>query len=320
MNTVPRCFALTAALALLPLVHRAADLEAPAPVPPAAAAPAPAAPAPEPKTVGERLAAKGVKTTAGPAKVKLGKTAEFQLAEGQYFVGSDSLDRFYELTQNNRSGNEVGVVIAPGWSLFFDYDDVGYVKDDEKDKLDAAKLLSSMQENEVESNKARKERGWEEIKLQGWASPPHYDEKTHNLKWALHLSSSGDGHKGTWINENIRLLGKGGIMNVTLVCSNESFAGAMEESDRLLAANFNYVQGQRYAEWRQGDKIAAYGLSALVLGGGAAVAAKMGLFSKLGVVFAKMWKLVVVAVGALGAAITKLFRKLTGSHPTEPKE
>jgi uncharacterized membrane-anchored protein len=301
-------------LTLPPFVLRAAD-----PTPPATPSPAPAAttaPA-APRTLAERLADKGVKTTAGPAKVTLGTVAHYELGEGQVFVGPDSLDKFYQLTHNTRAGNEVGVVLGPGWSLFFDYDSVGYVKDDEKDKLDATKLLASIRERQTADNQARKEKGWDEMQIQGWAAPPHYDEKTHNLKWAMTLASSADNYKETWINENIRLLGRAGIMNVTLVCNVDNFPPAMAQTDRLLAANFGYIQGQRYAEWKKGDKIAAYGLSALVLGGGAAVAAKMGLLGKLGGLFAKFAKLVIAGLVALGAAVAKLWRRITGSHPTD---
>jgi uncharacterized membrane-anchored protein len=272
----------------------------------------------EPKTREEAFQRAGVKLTAGPATVKLGKVAELKLPEGYSFVGPDSLDRFYELTRNARGGNEVGVVMAPNdWMLFFDYDDIGYVKDDEKDKLDAPKLLSTMTEGQVAANEARKERGWDAMKLVGWATPPHYDAKTNNLKWAINLSSSRDDYKEVWINESIRLLGRGGVMNVTLVCDTAAFKAAEAEADRLLAANYSYVAGEKYAEFKSGDKIAQYGLAALVLGGGAAVAAKTGLFAALFKFIGKAWKLVVFAVVALGAGLVKLWNRFTGARPAD---
>src|SRR5690606_20229915 len=99
-----------------------------------------------PKSRAEALERVGIKLVGGPATVPLGKVAELKLPEGHHFVGPDSLDRFYELTQNMRSGNEVGVLIAPKWMLFFNYDDSGYVKDDEKDKLESDKLMQAMSE------------------------------------------------------------------------------------------------------------------------------------------------------------------------------
>jgi uncharacterized membrane-anchored protein len=275
--------------------------------------------APKPPTREEALARAGVKMTAGPATVKLGKAAELKLPEGFQFVGQDSLDRFYELTQNTRSGNEVGVVMAPNYMLYFDYDEIGYVKDEDKDKLDAEKLMKSMGENQDAANEARKERGWDQLKLKGWATAPHYDSATNNLKWAINLASSRDGFNQVFINESIRLLGRKGVMNVTLVSGTDAFKAAEVDADKLLAKNFSYVSGEKYAEFKQGDKVAAYGLSALVLGGGAVMAAKLGLFAKLGVLLGKAWKAIVFGLIAFGALLKKLWNKITGSRPQEPE-
>jgi uncharacterized membrane-anchored protein len=288
------------------------------PAPVAAGAPAAAEEAP-PKTRAEAFERAGVKLVAGPATVALGKTAEMKLPEGYHFVGPDYLDRYFELTRNTRGGNEVGVVLAPNdWTLYFDYDDVGYVKDDDKDKLNADKLMKSMTENQEAANEARKERGWDEMKLGGWATQPHYDEKTHYLKWAFNLSSSQDGFKEVWVNGNIRLLGRGGVMNLTLVSDAAAFKQAEVEADQLIAGGFNYVAGQKYSEFKAGDKVAQYGLAALVLGGGVAAAAKMGLLAKFGVFLGKAWKLVVGAIVAIGFGIKKLLNKVTGARPEEP--
>ncbi|HEY1111069.1 MAG TPA: DUF2167 domain-containing protein [Opitutaceae bacterium] len=268
-----------------------------------------------PKTREEAFQRAGVKLTTGPATVPLGKVAELKLPAKYSFVGPDSLDRFYQLTQNMRSGNEVGVVMAPGYMLFFDYDDTGYVKDEEKDKLDGNKLLSAMTEGEDESNAARKKQGWDEMKIKGWATAPHYDTKTNNLKWAINIASSQDGFKEVFINESIRLLGRGGVMNVTLVTGTPGFKAAELDADKLLGSNFSYVSGQKYSEFKAGDKVAAYGLSALVLGGGAVAAAKLGLFAKLGVLFSKFWKAIVFGLIAIGAVFKKVFNKVTGANP-----
>jgi uncharacterized membrane-anchored protein len=44
-------------------------------------------------------------------------------------------------------------------------------------------------------------------------------------------------------------------------------------------SGFDFKQGQRYTEFHQGDKMATYGLPALVVGGAAAVATKAGVFA-----------------------------------------
>ena len=211
-----------------------------------------------------------------------------------------------------------GVVLAPGYMLFFDYDEIGYVKDEDKDKLDADKLMKSMEENQEAANPERKKRGWDEMKLKGWATAPHYDAKTNNLKWAINLTSSQDGFKEVWINESIRLLGRGGVMNVTLASSTPGFKAAEAEAEKLLTDNFSYVSGQKYSEFKSGDKVAAYGLSALVLGGAGVMAAKMGLFAKLGVMFSKFWKAIVFGLVALGAVIKKMWDRIVGAKAPPP--
>jgi uncharacterized membrane-anchored protein len=278
-----------------------------------------AAPKEAPKSREDALKQAGVKLTAGPAKVTLGKVAELNLPEGHQFIGADSLDRFFELTRNMRSGKEVGVVMAPNYVLYFDYDDIGYVKDEDKDKLDAEKLMKSMTEGQDAANEERKRRGWDEVKLKGWATTPYYDSKTNNLRWAINLSSSQDQFRSIWINESIRLLGRGGVMNVTLVSDTPGFKAAEGDAEKLLSSNFAYVSGQKYSEFKAGDKVAAYGLSALVLGGAAVMAGKMGLFAKLGVLLGKFWKGIVLGVLALGAVIKKIWDKILGAKaPTPP--
>lgn len=273
---------------------------------------APAAPAAEPKepTFVEALEAAGIKLIAGPATVKLGDVAEINLPAGFRAVDKGSMKKFYEFTRNSMGGREVGVVISPAeWMLFFDYDDSGYVKDDEKNSLDAGKLMKSMTSNQEAANEERTKRGWDAMKVVGWAAEPHYDTKSNNLKWAIKLSSSADGYKNFWINESIRLLGRGGVMEVTLVTGNDTFSADSQSADKLLSGNYTYVAGQRYAEFKEGDKIAEYGLAALVLGGAGAVAFKMGFLQKF-------WKLLVFGAVAVFGAIGKLWNKITGRNPS----
>jgi uncharacterized membrane-anchored protein len=258
----------------------------------------------------DRLREYGLTIIAGPATVKLGDVAELKLPEGYQAVDRRSLKEFYEITQNMMGGKEVGVVIGPtDWMLFFDYDPIGYVKDDDRDELDADKLLKTMQEGQSAANAERARQGWEELRLAGWAQKPYYDAQTNNLKWALQLTSSADGHQNAWINESIRLLGRGGVMNVTLVTDTEDFVVDAQAASLMLAENFSYVAGQRYAEFREGDKVAQYGLAALVLGGAGAAAYKLGFLQKF-------WKLLAAGAVALIAGVGRIWNKVTGKNPS----
>src|SRR5206468_11783299 len=83
---------------------------------------------------------------------------------------------------------------------------------------------------------------------------------------------------------------------------------------QAMLNDYSFKDGERYAEYRQGDKLAKYGLAALVVGGAAVGAAKLGLFAWLAVLLKKAWKLVVVAVAAVAAGIKKLFGRLFGGR------
>lgn len=274
-----------------------------------------------PKSFAEAVERAGVKLVKGPAMVPLGKVAELKLPEGFHFVGADGLDKFYELTRNSKGGNEVGVVISPKeWMLFLSYSDIGYVKDNDRDQLEAAKLLKSLQESQDADNEERQKRGWDRMKVVDWATAPHYDAKTNNLKWAINLASSRDSFKEVWINESVRILGRGGVMNATLVTEPAAFKEAETEADALLAGNFSYRAGEKYAEFKAGDKVAEYGLAALVLGGAGAVAVKTGLFAAIASFFGKMWKALVLVVIAGASALGKLWGKIRGDRPPPADE
>jgi len=70
-------------------------------------------------------------------------------------------------------------------------------------------------------------------------------------------------------------------------------------------AEFN--PGERYADYNSStDKTAAYGIAALVAGG---IAAKAGLFAKLGIMLLALKKFVVIGIAAIGGLFAKLFKK-----------
>jgi uncharacterized membrane-anchored protein len=259
----------------------------------------------------------------GPVKGQLNDVAQVSAPAGCRFTDAKGAKDFMVLTENPPTGREAGVVLCKGdggendfWFVVFEYDASGYVKDDEKTKLNAKKILSTIQEGTEAGNGERRRRGWEEIEVTGWQAAPFYDDATHNLTWATRLRAKG-GTEET-VNHSVRLLGRGGVMNVDLVASKEQYAKVLDTFSELLST-YEYVPGSRYAEWRAGDKVAEYGLTALVAGGAGAAAMKLGLFGKLwkfilGIVLA-LKKLLIVAVAGVAAFMKKLFGKKKEDDP-----
>lgn len=239
----------------------------------------------------------------GPATVLLGSNAQMTLPAGYRFLDANESKKFMELTQNLSSGDEY--VLAPdnfSWWTVFTYSDVGYVKDDEK--LDSAELLSSMKSGTEAENEERKNRGWGTMTVTGWRFEPRYDKSTQRLEWAFSFVNDSDG--APIINYNTRLLGRKGVMEVILVADPQSLDSAVTDFKRAIHG-FKFNVGETYAEYREGDHVAEYGLAALVAGGAAAVATKKGLWPLLLAFFAKGWKLIILGFVGIGALIKKIF-------------
>jgi uncharacterized membrane-anchored protein len=249
--------------------------------------------------------------TRGPAKAELKSLAEVQVPEGFVFTGAKGTQKLLEKMGNPTSGSELGFLAPTSlvWFVVFRFSDVGYVKDDDKDKLDADKLLKSIKEGTEAANKYREKMGAAPLHITGWEIPPRYNEQSHNLEWAIRGESEGS----PVINYNTRLLGRKGVMEVKLVMDPELTNAALPAYQALLK-DYSYKQGERYAEYRSGDKLAKYGLAALITGGAAAVAVKTGLFASLVLFFKKAAKLIVIAVVAVFAWIRKL---ITGRKTQE---
>jgi uncharacterized membrane-anchored protein len=249
--------------------------------------------------------------TKGPAKADLKTMAEVQVPDGFMFTGAKGTQKLLEAMGNPTSGTELGFLAPTSmvWFVVFEFSDVGYVKDDDKDKLDADKLLKTIKEGTEASNKYREKMGAAPLHITGWEFPPRYNEQTHNLEWAIRGESEGS----PVINYNTRLLGRKGVMEVNLVIEPDKLNGALPHYQALLT-EYSYKQGERYAEYRSGDKLAKYGLAALITGGAAAVAVKTGLFASLILFFKKAAKLIVIAVVAVFAWIKKL---ITGRKSQE---
>ena len=244
-----------------------------------------------------------LKWTTGPAKADLKNIAAIQVPEGYQCTDGAGAGKMLRAMGNLTNGKEIGLLAPTSmvWFVVFRFDDSGYVKDDDKDKLNADEMLKAFKEGTERSNKEREKMGAPAIHITGWEQPPRYNEQTHNLEWAIKGESEGE----PLVNWNTRLLGRRGVMEVKLVVDPTKLEETMPTYAKLLA-DFSYKSGENYAEFKSGDKVAQYGLAALVLGGAAVGAAKLGLFASLALFLKKGWKLVVAAVVAVGAWIKRM--------------
>jgi len=239
----------------------------------------------------------------GPQDITISGNSTLSLPDGYVYLDAPNTKKFLELNENLGSGKEV--MVAPkslGWSAYLQFEDAGYIKDDEK--IDADAILETLKAGNQRGNEERRRRGWTELHLTGWSIPPAYNNSTKRLEWATSLQSQ----NGDATNFSTKILGRRGFTTVILVSSPEDAPGAITDLNKVLTG-YRFNSGNTYAEWRPGDKVAAYGLTGLIVGGAVAAAAKTGLLKGLFVALAAAWKVVVAAVLALLAGLRNLFKR-----------
>lgn len=189
------------------------------------------------------------------------------------------------------------------WAVTIEYDEDGYVSDEDADDIDYTELLDQMKEGTAEVSAERVKQGYEPIELVGWASPPYYDTAAHKLHWAKEIRF-GEQTENT-LNYNIRVLGRKGVLILNFIAGMSQKEMIDSKLDEVLAiAEFD--RGSRYEDFDPDlDTVAAYGLGALVAG---KVAAKTGLLAAA-LLFLKKFGVIVVA--GVGGLFAKIFKRKT---------
>jgi uncharacterized membrane-anchored protein len=251
-----------------------------------------------------------------------GSIATLDLPPSFRYLNPQDTDRLLVAWGNPPGSQTLGMIVPAevdplsneSWGVVVTYDKDGHVKDDDADGIDYAKLLKEMQEGSAAANAERKKQGYPGMQLAGWAEPPHYDKAVHKLYWAKDLLNEDSGHHG--LNYNIRVLGREGVLVLNAVADMDQLGQIRSEMQKVTAFT-NFTAGNRYADFNaKTDKVAEYGIAALVAGG---VAAKLGLFAKLAALLLAFKKLLVVAVAAVGSAIWKLFKRKPKDEPVAAK-
>ncbi len=235
----------------------------------------------------------------GPGDADIAGRAVVKLESGVFALNSKDTNRFLE-AQGNLPSNADRYAVGKSdlsWFAVFDFTADGYVRDDEK--IDADALLNALREGNRLANEKRRELKLHTMELVGWFAPPFYNKETKRLEWGTRLKNDDGSYT---INYTSRLLGRSGYMSATLVADPETFSAQQQDFNRMLS-RFQYNAGEGYSEFKEGDKVATYGLAALVAGGaGAAVVKSKGLWKLLGA-------LAIGGVAAVWAGFKRFFSR-----------
>jgi uncharacterized membrane-anchored protein len=187
-----------------------------------------------------------------------------------------------------------------------DYEDSGYIEDDEAADWDAEGLLQGLKDGTEAANAERRRRGFEALTVTRWIEPPAYDVTAHRLVWSAEAVIKDRPDSDPTINYNTYVLGREGYFSANLITTASTVADDRRTATPLLqAVSFN--DGQRYNDFNSStDKIAAYGLTALI---GGVAAKKLGLIAVATAFFLKFAKIIMVGVVGLGATLRSFWSR-----------
>jgi uncharacterized membrane-anchored protein len=248
---------------------------------------------------------------AGPIEIPLAGQGVLKLPAGHVFVPQPHATRVLQAMGNPGEDSSVQGLIFPSsetvdWVMVLRFEPSGYIKDDDAREWDAAKLLQSLRDGTAEANKEREEMGVPGIEVTGWAEPLVYDATTHRLVWALashQIGAPAEAPQG--VNYNTYVLGREGYFSLNLITDLTLLSAHKASAQQMLSA-LDFDAGKRYADFNSStDKVAEYGLAALVVG---LAAKKLGFLAMIFVFLAKFGKVLLLG----GAGATAVFMRFFG--------
>jgi len=253
--------------------------------------------------------AAGPSVVRGPQSITLRDQGTMQLPEGYAYIPAKEGERIMNAMGNQTDSRFLGLIVPLSeaqWFVTMDFEEAGYIKDDDAKDWDADELLQSLKDGTEESNKHREQLGVPAIQVTRWIEPPTYESGTHHLVWSAEAKLKQGDDPDPTINYNTYVLGREGYISLNLITSTSSIGQDKQAAKQLLSA-VTFSDGKKYSDFNaETDKVAAYGLAALV---GGVAAKKLGLLAVIGAFLLKFAKVIAIAVVAGWGAFVKFFKR-----------
>jgi uncharacterized membrane-anchored protein len=190
------------------------------------------------------------------------------------------------------------------YAFIVSYEEMGFVKDNDADKINYDDMLKQLQTDEVEENNDRMAQGYGGIHMVGWASKPYYDKTNKVLHWAKNLKFA-DADENT-LNYEVRILGRKGVLSMNAIASMSDLDSVKNDINKVLAIP-SFTEGNTYKDFdSKTDNIAAWTIGGLVAG---KLLLKVGLFATIGKVLLASWKFILIGIAAVWGGAKKFFGK-----------
>ncbi|RFS21795.1 DUF2167 domain-containing protein [Chitinophaga silvatica] len=245
-----------------------------------------------------------------------GGKATINIPPGFRFLNSQESEKVLVQIWNNppdQAKNVLGMIFPENtgpltdstYAFVVKFEDLGFIKDDDAEKIDYDEMLKNIHDGEAEENKAREAAGYSRFHLVGWAQKPFYDKEKKVLHWAKEIEF-GNGKEVHTLNYNIRILGRHGVLSLNAVCTMEELPLVKANINKVLTMA-QFTDGNAYADFDpKVDKIAAWTIGGLVAG---KVLAKAGFFVIILKYLGAFWKFILLGIAACFGFIKKLFKR-----------
>jgi len=244
-----------------------------------------------------------------------GANAVLHLGQDYYYLSADEARIVLVEAWGNppeSARNVLGMVFPTGrtfaddtWGAVISYDSTGYVNDSDAATTNYDELMVTLRGDEAAINAERQRRGFPATHLVGWAQQPVYDAAAHSVVWAQNIQFAGQAENS--LNYDVRLLGRSGVLSLNMVTTMAKLAETREAA-RRFASSAQFDAGQRYADYRDGDRVAEYGVAGLIAAGvGAAVVKKAGLLAIILAFGKKAIVLIIAGFALVWGAIRRMF-------------
>ena len=245
----------------------------------------------------------------GPTEVQIAGEATLKVPEGFGFIPAVQARNLLKAMGNHPGEDDQGMIYPLGnenadWFVVVSYEQAGYIKDDDAKSWNANDLLDSIKEGTAETNKERRAQGIPEMEIIGWVEKPSYNAATRRLVWSLSSRDKGaPANEVPGINYNTLMLGREGYISMNMVTDLQAVE-SLKPTAQLLLSSLDFNAGKRYSDFNAStDKVAAYGLAALVAG---VAAKKLGLIALIAAFAVKFAKVIGIGVVAALAGLSKL--------------
>lgn len=184
----------------------------------------------------------------------------------------------------------------------------GFVKAGDWAGIDADALLDGIRARMRAQDRARADAGIAPRTVTGWREPPEYAASFDVARWAVEFDEGGE----PALTARALKLGRYGYEQFTWIGPIAQYS----ETDSLLdaaLAGHDFAKGAGYADFRDGDAVAALGLGALAaraMGAEGGTGASGAIFADAAAFLEQSWIIVVIVVVAAVGVVTGLAMKL----------